>query len=87
MGKRRNDDAGAGDGITLPGLYRYTRWKATAQADRPDPRVWLHEGEKRDRLIAQDRTWCADPPWRRRKVGPTVDLLRLELNEPICIPA
>jgi len=85
MGKRRNDDAGAGDGAVLPGLYRYTRWKALAKAARPDPRVWLTEGDTRDRLIAQDRAWCADPLWRRRKVGPTVDVLRLELNEPICI--
>lgn len=86
MGKRRNDDADAGDGITLLGLYRYMRWLAQSKADRPDPRVWLVEGADRDRLVAQDRAWSADPCWRRRKVGPTIDVLRLELNESILLP-
>ena len=83
--RRRDDDAGA-EGITLPGFYRYARWKYGFIANTPDPRVWLHEGEKRDRLIDQDQVWSADPLWRRRKVGPLVDILRLERDEPIIFP-
>ena len=83
--RRRDDDAGA-EGITLPGFYRYARWKYGSIADTPDPRVWLHEGEERDRLIDQDRAWSEDPLWRRRKVGPLIDILRLERDEPIIFP-
>ena len=83
--RRRDDDAGA-EGITLPGFYRYARWKYGFIANTPDPRVWLHEGEKRDRLIDQDQAWSEDPLWRRRKVGPVVDILRLERHEPIIFP-
>jgi hypothetical protein len=86
MVKRRKDDDAGVESITLPGFYRYVRWKCGSIAYAPDARVWLYEGDTRDRLIARDRAYCADPLWRRRKGGPLVDILRLELDKPVCFP-